>query len=108
LKAAVFVQTGETAVIVGVVPPGLTVTDVVLLFVHPFTSVTEYVIVKVPAPAVAGLKVPFAAFVIPVPLHVPPAGDPLMLKGAVLVHTAETAVIVTTERGFTVTVTGIL
>jgi hypothetical protein len=35
-------------------------------------TVTLYVIRWLPAPAVAGSKVPFTASVIPFPLHVPP------------------------------------
>lgn len=53
-----------------------------------------YVIVQDPAPAVAGLKVPVDALVIPVPLHVPPAGEATILNAAVPVQTAATGVIV--------------
>src|SRR5688572_30626812 len=66
-----FVQKGPAAVIVAS-GGGATVMSIVLVSSHdPLT--TKYVIVWVPAPAVAGSKIPTAPFIIPVPLQVPPA-----------------------------------
>jgi hypothetical protein len=105
LNGAVFVQTGDTAVMV-VLGTAFTVTVVVLL--EGQAPPIVYVIVKAPAPAVAGLNVPFAALVIPVPLHVPPPVAALKLKGAAFVQTGETAVIAVLGTAFTVTVVVVL
>jgi hypothetical protein len=64
-------QKGPAGVIVAS-GAGFTTILVVFVSVQPL-KVTEYVIVQVPTPAVTGLNTPVDAFVIPVPLHVPPA-----------------------------------
>ena len=57
----------------------------------------------VPIPAVAGSKVPFEAFVIPVPLHVPPAVAADKLKEAAPTHTIVGCVMVALGIAKTVT-----
>jgi hypothetical protein len=76
--------------------------DVCALFVHEFASVYVYVIVCVPTPAVAGLKLfPLT----PVPLKVPPAGVPLRETFAASTQTALYVPASTTGSAFTVTFT---
>ena len=60
--------------------------------------------VDVPTPAVAGLNCPPLT---PVPLYVPPAGEPPdKVKAASVLHTAVNGLSVTVGNGFTVTVVG--
>src|ERR1043165_9797451 len=61
--------------------------------------------VCVPAPAVAGLNVPAAALVMPVPVHVPPASTAARLNAGEEIHTGARCVIVTSFCWFTVTIT---
>ena len=83
-------------------PPqiALTVIDVFAVVVHP-PLVTKYEIVKVPTPAVAGLNVPAAALVMPVPDQVPPATEALRFRAGLAVQKGPTGVIVTMGAALT-------
>lgn len=63
-----------------------------------------YVTVNVPVPDTEGSKVPLAAFVMPVPLQVPPPVAAVMLNAGAETQTGLTLVIVGSAEGFTVTV----
>ena len=63
------------------VPQALTLTVVV-----PVPQAKLYVITKEPTPAVAGLNVPKEAFVMPVPLQVPPAVAAIKLNAGDVKH----------------------
>ena len=99
VTAGSFEQNGPTAVMVasGGLP---TVIDVVLESEHP-PVVIAYVIVNVPTPADAGVKVPATASVIPVPLQVPPGVAAVRLNGASVVQKGPAGVIVASGAGLT-------
>ena len=79
---------------------GLTVCVDVAVFEQPFPSVNVYVIVCVPAPAEAGSnELP----VTPVPLYVPPVGEPAdRINAGRSMQTSARGIIVTVGNAFTV------
>ena len=81
---------------------GFTVIVYVQAAVQLFALVYKYVIVCAPAPAVAGLNWPALT---PVPLYVPPMGEPpVRAKAGASIHTDVFAGQVTTGSGLTVIV----
>lgn len=94
-----FEQNGPTGVMLasGGLP---TVTEVVLVSEQPLV-VTEYVMVNVPTPAVAGEKVPATGSVMPVPLHEPPAVADVRLTDASVIQNGPAGVMVASGDAFT-------
>ena len=69
-------------------------TKMVVVSVSPQVPGIEYVITCVPGPAVDGSKIPVAAFVIPVPLQIPPGSAAESVNGATEAQNGPTGVIV--------------
>ena len=98
LTAAALIQNGPAGVIAVF---AVSTTCMLVVCKSPQTPLREYVIVCVPIPAVEGLKVPVAAFVIPVPLHVPPNSTGTKFKAGSVIQNGPAGLIVASASAIT-------